>query len=235
MRRSLSTAPRDARPAAAGPSTPLGGRKAPGAVQRALLHPGAKPVLFVLCLLPLAWLVWGAVSNQLGANPAEALIRRLGDWTLRGLWLTLAITPLREAAGLAALARFRRMLGVFTFAYATLHLLAYGWLDMGLDVAEIGRDIGKRPFILMGFTAWALMVPLAATSFNRAIKALGAKRWRALHKAVYAVSVIALMHFIWMRAGKHNFAEPAVYGVILAALLGWRLWKRFGRTSPRLG
>lgn len=194
----------------------------------ALLSRAAKPLLFLLCLAPLAWLVYAAVTNQLGANPAEALIRRLGDWTLRGLWLTLTITPLRELTGLAALARFRRMLGVFSFVYASLHLLAYGWLDMGLEMADIAQDIAKRPFILMGFTAWLLMLPLATTSFNRAIKALGAKRWQLLHKAVYAVSVIALMHFIWMRAGKHNFAEPAVYGLILAALLGWRVWKRLG-------
>ena len=195
----------------------------------------AKPLLFVLCLLPLAWLVYAAATNQLGANPAEALIRRLGDWTLRGLWLTLAITPLRELTGLAALARFRRMLGVFTFSYASLHLLAYGWLDMGLDFGDIARDIAKRPFILMGFTAWLLMAPLAATSFNKAIKTLGAKRWQALHKAIYAISVIALLHFIWMRAGKQNFAEPAVYGVILAVLLGWRFFKRLNTKKPRLG
>ena len=199
------------------------------ALTAALLSRAAKPLLFLLCLLPLGWLVWGAVANQLGANPAEAIIRGLGDWTLRGLWLTLAITPLRELSGLAALARFRRMLGVFSFFYASLHLLAYGWLDQGLDLAEIAADIAKRPFILMGFAAWALMLPLAATSFNRAIKSMGAKRWQALHKAVYAVAVVALMHFIWMRAGKSNFAEPAVYGVILAALLGWRLWKRATR------
>ena len=199
------------------------------ALTRALLHLAAKVVLFLLCLAPLAWLVYGAVANQLGANPAEALIRRLGDWTLRGLWLTLAITPLRELTGLAVLARFRRMLGVFSFSYASLHLLAYGWLDQGLDFAEIGRDIAKRPFILMGFTAWALMLPLAATSFNKAIKALGAKRWQALHKAVYAVAIVGLMHFIWMRAGKSDFAEPAVYGVILAALLGWRVYRRLTR------
>lgn len=196
------------------------------ALNAALMSRAAKPALFLLCLAPLGWLVWGAVANRLGANPAEALIRGLGDWTLRGLWLTLAITPLRELTGLAALARFRRMLGVFSFVYASLHLLAYGWLDQGLDLAEIAADIVKRPFILMGFLAWALMLPLAATSFNRAIKALGAKRWQALHKAVYAVGVIALLHFIWMRAGKSDFAEPAVYGVILALLLGWRLWKR---------
>jgi sulfoxide reductase heme-binding subunit YedZ len=205
------------------------------ALSKALLGRAAKPLLFIVCLAPLGWLVYGAVANRLGANPAEALIRGLGDWTLRGLWLTLAVTPLRELTGLAALARFRRMLGVFTFFYACLHLLAYGWLDMGLDVAEIGADIAKRPFILMGFTAWALMLPLAATSFNKAIKALGAKRWQALHKAVYAVAVIAMLHFIWMRAGKNNFAEPAVYGVILAALLGWRLWSRSNRKKPRLG
>jgi sulfoxide reductase heme-binding subunit YedZ len=205
------------------------------ALSKALLSGVAKPALFVTCLLPLAWLVYAAFTNQLGANPAEALIRGLGDWTLRGLWLTLAITPLRELTGLAALARLRRMLGVFTFAYASLHLLAYGWLDMGLDLAEIAVDIAKRPFILMGFAAWALMLPLAATSFNKAIKVLGAKRWQALHKAVYAVSVIALMHFIWMRAGKNDFAEPAVYGVILAVLLGWRIFKRLARKKPRLG
>ena len=205
------------------------------ALTRALLHPAAKVVLFLLCLAPLGWLVYGAAANRLGANPAEALIRGLGDWTLRGLWLALAVTPLRELTGLAALARFRRMLGVFTFFYASLHLLAYGWLDMGLDLAEIAADIAKRPFILMGFTAWALMLPLAATSFNRAIKALGAKRWQALHKAIYVISVVALLHFIWMRAGKHNFAEPAVYGVILAALLGWRLWKRLRAKRGRLG
>ena len=235
MKQDLSTALQDQRRAAPGLSTPLGGRAARSAVQEALLNRAAKPVLFVLCLLPLVWLVYAAATNQLGANPAEALIRRLGDWTLRGLWLTLAITPLRELAGLAALARFRRMLGVFTFAYASLHLLAYGWLDMGLDFGEIAVDIAKRPFILMGFTAWLLMAPLAATSFNKAIKALGAKRWQALHKTVYAISVIALMHFIWMRAGKHNFAEPAVYGAILTVLLGWRLWKRASAKRGRLG
>ena len=192
----------------------------------ALLSRAAKPLLFLVCLAPLAWLVYAAFANQLGANPAEALIRRLGEWSLRGLWLTLTITPLREVTGLAALARFRRMLGVFTFVYASLHLLAYGWLDMGLALDDIAADIVKRPFILMGFTAWALMLPLAATSFNKVIKALGAKRWQTLHKTVYAVAVVALLHFIWMRAGKQNFAEPAVYGVILAALLGWRAWKR---------
>jgi methionine sulfoxide reductase heme-binding subunit len=196
---------------------------------KALLGRAAKPLLFLLCLLPLSWLVYAAFANRLGANPAEAMIRSLGDWTLRGLWLTLTVTPLRELTGLAALARFRRMLGVFTFFYASLHLLAYAWLDMGLVAGDIAADIAKRPFILMGFTAWALMLPLAATSFNRAIKALGATRWQALHKAVYGVAVIALLHFIWMRAGKNNFAEPAVYGALLVVLLGWRVYRWISR------
>lgn len=194
-----------------------------------LLHPAAKVVLFLLCLLPLAWYVFGVVTYRLGANPAEAVIRGLGDWTLRLLWITLAVTPLRQWTGQPALARFRRMLGLFTFFYASLHLVAYALLDMGLDLPEIARDIAKRPFILMGFAAWVLLLPLAATSFNRAIKALGAKRWQWLHRLVYLIAVVGLMHFIWMRAGKNNFAEPAVYGGILTVLLGWRLWKRLGQ------
>jgi sulfoxide reductase heme-binding subunit YedZ len=195
------------------------------------LHWAAKPLLFLVCLLPLAYLVWGAVTDNLGANPAEHLIRSLGDWTLRGLCLTLCITPLRTLTKQPALLRFRRMLGVFSFCYASLHLLAYGWLDMGLDFGDIAEDIAKRPFILMGFSAWLLMLPLAATSFNRAIKALGPKRWQALHKAIYALVLIGLAHFIWMRAGKNNFGEPALYGAILALLLGWRLWQRLRRPA----
>lgn len=193
------------------------------------LHPAAKPLLFLLCLAPLAWLIAAAATDRLGANPAETLIRGLGDWSLRGLCLTLTVTPLRVLSGQPALARFRRMLGLFSFFYASLHLLAYGWLDMGLELGDIGRDILKRPFILMGFVAWLLLLPLALTSFNRAIKALGAARWQRLHRAVYVLSLIALAHFIWMRAGKNNFAEPALYGAILGLLLGWRLWRAWER------
>jgi sulfoxide reductase heme-binding subunit YedZ len=205
--------------AAASPARP----QRVGGMSRLLLHPAAKPLLFVLALLPLAWLVWGAATGALGANPAEALIRRLGDWTLRGLCLTLAVTPLRQLTGWAALARFRRMLGVFTFFYGSLHLLAYAWLDKSLLPADIAHDIAKRPFILVGFATWALMAPLAATSFNRAIKALGAARWQALHRLVYLLAPLAVLHFFWMRAGKHNFLAVYVYGGVLAALLMWRL------------
>ena len=223
-------APSRPQPAPSTPSTP----RRPSAKRHPLLHPAAKVVLFLLCLLPLGWYLFGAIAQPdlLGANPAVTLIRGLGDWTLRFLWITLAVTPVRTWTNQPALARFRRMLGLFTFFYASLHLLAYGWLDKGLDLSDILRDIAKRPFILMGFVAWLLLVPLAATSFNRAIKALGAARWQLLHKLVYAIAIVGLMHFIWMRAGKNNFAEPIVYGTILAVLLGWRLWKRLKR-APR--
>ena len=189
-----------------------------------LLHPAAKPLLFVTGLLPFAWLFYGALMNTLGANPAEALIRSTGDWTLRLLCITLAVTPLRVIAQQPALARFRRMLGLFAFFYVLLHFLAYAWLDMGLDLDAIVRDIPKRPFALVGFLAFVLMIPLAATSFNRAIKALGAKRWQALHKSVYAIVLLGLLHFFWMKAAKNNFAEVAVYAAVIGVLLGWRIW-----------
>lgn len=199
----------------------------PTATRRSpLLHPAAKPLLFALCLLPFAWLLYGAIANRLGPNPAEALIRSTGDWTLRFLCLTLAVTPLRTIAKQPALARFRRMLGLFTFFYVVLHFLAYAWLDMGFDPATIARDIPKRPFALVGFLAFVLLIPLAATSFNRAIKALGAPRWQALHRTVYAIVLLGLLHFFWMRAAKNNFAEVAVYAAVVALLLGWRLRQR---------
>lgn len=196
------------------------------ALQRALLHPLAKPLVFALWLLPFVWLVWAAVADRLGANPAEALIRSLGDWTLRALLLVLLVTPLRITFRMPALARFRRMLGVFVFFYATLHWLAYVWFDMGFMWADVVADIPKRPFILVGSLAWLLLLALAATSFNRAIRALGAPRWQALHRAVYAIAVLALLHFFWMRAGKNNFQEVAVYAALFALVLGWRLWRR---------
>jgi len=194
-------------------------------MKKLLLHPAAKPVVFTICLLPLAWLVYGVLADRLGPNPAEALIRASGDWALRGLWIALSVTPLRVLTGMPALARFRRMLGLFAFFYALLHLLCYAWLDMGFDVPEIARDIAKRPFILVGMLAFALLLLLAATSFNRAIRWLGGKRWQALHRTVYVASVLALLHFFWMRSGKNLVGEVAIYAAILAALLGWRVWK----------
>jgi methionine sulfoxide reductase heme-binding subunit len=199
------------------------GRRAP-----LLQHAAVKPVLFAAALLPFAWLLYGALADALGANPAEKLLRATGDWTLRFICLTLAITPLRHWTGQPALARFRRMAGLFAFFYACVHFLCYAWLDMGFDVAAIVRDIPKRPFILVGTLALVLLVPLAATSFNRAIKALGAVRWRLLHRLVYATVLLGLLHFFWMRAAKNNFAEVAVYATIVAILLGWRIneWRQ---------
>ena len=200
-------------------------------VRTALRHAAAKPLLGSMLVMPFAWLLWGALNDALGANPAEYLIRSSGDWTLRALCLALAVTPLRVSLGWPELARFRRMLGLTVYGYALLHLLCYSWLDMGFEWGDIALDIAKRPFIWMGFSGFVLLTPLAATSFNAAIRRLGAKRWQTLHKAVYWVAGLAVLHFYWMRAGKHNFAEVWVYGGVLAGLLGWRLVRRFKRTT----
>jgi sulfoxide reductase heme-binding subunit YedZ len=192
-------------------------------LRQVLQHRSAKTVLWLLCLTPFAWLVGGAVNDALGANPAEYLIRATGDWTLRLLCITLAVTPLRVMLGLPELAKLRRMFGLFTYFYAVLHLLCYSWLDMGFELADIAADIAKRPFILVGFTAFLLLTPLALTSFNRAIRWLGAKRWQWLHRLVYVVAVLAVLHFFWMRAGKSNFAEVFVYASVLFVLLAWRV------------
>lgn len=219
----------------------MAGRSSPGSSQPGrpgmavaarrplLLHPAVKPLVFVAALLPLAALVFGAATGGLGANPAEALIHATGLWALRLLCLTLAISPLRRALQQPALLRLRRMLGLFTFFYAALHLLAYAWLDMGLLPADIARDIVKRPFILVGFAAFVLMLPLALTSFNRAIRALGGRRWQALHRLVYAVALLALLHFFWKSAGKNDFAEVSVYAAIVTLLLAERVWRTWDK------
>ncbi|MCA6218800.1 sulfoxide reductase heme-binding subunit YedZ [Ideonella sp. B7] len=195
-------------------------------MNRWLLHPAAKPLLWVLLAWPAAGLLWQGWHDTLGPNPAEALIRGLGDWTLRGLCLTLLVTPLRTWTGWHALLRWRRNLGVATFLYGTLHWLAYAWLDQGLDWNALVHDVGKRPFILVGTAAWLAMLPLAATSFNAAIRAMGGRRWQDLHKAVYGIALAALLHFFWVKAGKNDLAEVAVYGLVITGLLGWR-WQRW--------
>ncbi len=192
-------------------------------VKSLLLQPWAKPLVFCVCLLPFAWLLYGALTQRLGANPAEALIRATGDWTLRFLCLVLAVTPLRIMTKTPALARFRRMLGLFVYFYVVLHLLSYSGFDMSFELTDIARDIAKRPFILVGFSAFLLLTPLALTSVNRIIKVLGAKRWQRLHQLIYAVAGLAVLHFFWMRAGKNNFAEVFVYAAVLGLLLGWRV------------
>ena len=199
---------------------PVGWRKN---LQSGMSRPWVKFLVFVLCLLPLAWLIWGIVADQLGANPAEALLRATGDWTLRFLCIVLAVTPLRQALKLPALARFRRMLGLYAFFYAMLHLLCYAWFDMGLDWGEIVLDIPKRPFILVGFATWVILLLLTITSPHRMVRLLGGRRWQWLHRLVYLCVPLALLHFFWMRAGKNNFAEVWVYALILGLLMLWRL------------
>ena len=188
-------------------------------------------VMLTLGLLPLTWLVWRTLADQLGANPAETLIRATGDWTLRGLCLTLAITPLRVRLGWPELARFRRLLGLLTFGYASLHLVGYAWFDMGLDWADIVRDLPKRPFVLVGSLALLLLTLMAATSWNGAIRRLGARRWQGLHRSIYAVAVLAILHFWWMRAGKNDVADVWLYGLLLAGLLGWRMLRSLRRAT----
>ena len=198
-------------------------------MQRTVASRLAKPFIFLLALTPLGYLLAALLTDALGANPAEALLRGTGLWTLRMLCVLLLVTPLREITGWAGLARLRRMLGLFVFFYALVHFVAYVWLDQSGQWDDILLDIPKRPFILVGLLAWLLLLPLALTSFNVAIRWLGAARWRRLHQAVYVIALLAILHFFWMRAGKQNFAEVAVYALILGGLLGWRLqrvWRK---------
>jgi sulfoxide reductase heme-binding subunit YedZ len=199
-------------------------------LQKFLRLSNAKPLVLLFGLIPFALLFWGAATDALGANPAEFLSRATGDWTLRFLCLTLAITPLRQFLGWPELARFRRMLGLITYFYALLHLLCYSWLDMGFDWADTVRDITKRPFIWLGFGAFVLLTLLAATSVNRAVRWLGSKRWQRLHQSVYAIAALSLLHFFWMRAGKNNFTEVWVYAAVIAVLLGWRVRRFIAKT-----
>ena len=188
-----------------------------------LRKPASKGGLVLLSLLPFLGMCWGIYNEQLGPNPAENLIRSTGDWTLRFLCLTLFITPLRVHSNWPEWLRFRRSLGLLAFFYASLHALSYSLFDMGWEWDDIVQDILKRPFIAVGFAAAVLMTLLAATSFNAAVKAMGGQRWRQLHRAVYVIAILGVLHFFWMRASKKNFNEVFVYASILGSLLGWRL------------
>jgi sulfoxide reductase heme-binding subunit YedZ len=194
-------------------------------MRQALRRSAAWWALLLMGLLPFVGLVGLTLQDQLGANPTEYLTRATGDWTLRSLCVVLAVTPLRVWSGWPEWLRFRRMLGLLVYFYAVLHLACYAWFDMGLDWTDILADMPKRTFILVGFAAWLLLTAMALTSFNRAIRWLGAARWQMLHRSVYAVAVLAVLHFWWMRAGKNNFVEVLVYAVVLALLLGWRVWR----------
>ena len=192
------------------------------------IHQLLKPALFAIALLPLAWLISRTLNNDLGANPIETLNRYTGDWVLRFLLITLAVTPLRKLTGWNALLRYRRMLGLFAFFYACLHFLSYAWLDQYFVLADIVKDVAKRPYITVGFASFLMLIPLAVTSTNAMIRRLGAKRWQQLHRLVYLIGIGGVVHFLWLV--KSDIREPLVYGVILALLLGFRLWDRRRRT-----
>jgi sulfoxide reductase heme-binding subunit YedZ len=182
-----------------------------------------KALIFALALVPLGRLAVGALyfPEWLGANPAEFITRATGDWTLRFLLATLAVTPLRKLTGWNWLLRLRRMLGLYAFFYGVVHLGSYVSFDHVFQLREILGDIVKRPFITVGFAALLLMMPLAVTSTNAMVRRLGAKRWLALHRLVYAVAPLGVLHFWWMV--KADVTEPAIYAVLLAVLLGWRV------------
>ena len=183
-----------------------------------------KPVVFAVCLLPMAVLLWRATAGGLGPNPQEAINRYLGDWALRFLLIALAVTPLRGLTGWATLTRFRRMLGLFAFFYAFMHLTSYIAVDQFFDWAAIWKDIVKRNYITIGMIAFAILVPLAATSTKGMVKRLGGKRWQTLHRAVYVAGILGVVHFYMMV--KADVREPLIYAGILAFLLGWRLYAR---------
>lgn len=191
------------------------------------IHRITKPAFFVLALIPLAFLVYRGMHNDLGANPVETLNRYTGDWVLRFLLLTLTVTPLRRLTGWNALLRYRRMLGLFAFFYACLHFLSYAWLDQYFVLADIVKDVAKRPYITVGFACFLMLIPLAVTSTNGMIRRLGARRWQSLHRLVYLIGVGGIVHFLWLV--KSDLREPLIYGTILAALLGFRLWQRVRR------
>ncbi|PXX42386.1 sulfite oxidase heme-binding subunit YedZ [Undibacterium pigrum] len=191
-----------------------------------------KIVLFILALLPFIRLVSFVFLDKLGANPVEFITRNTGDWTLYFLCMTLAVTPLRKLLHMPWLIRCRRMLGVYAFFYAFLHFMTFLWFDHFFDVAEMWKDVIKRPFITVGFIAFVLLIPLAATSTNGMIKRLGGKRWQWLHRLIYVIVPLGVLHYFWMKAGKHDFSQPVLFGIIVAALLMIRLWWRWsGRDS----
>ena len=178
-------------------------------------------IVFLACLLPLGQLGWKAAQGLLGANPIEVITHATGDWTLRFLLITLAITPVRQITRQLWLIRFRRMFGLFAFFYGFLHFITYVWLDQFFDVHSMVKDIAKRPFITIGFTAFCLLIPLAVTSTRKMIQRLGGRRWQWLHRLIYLAATAGVIHFTWLV--KKDKTRPFEYGLVLAALLAYRV------------
>ena len=178
-------------------------------------------------MLPLLALTYRATNGALGANPVEAILRSLGTWTLVLLLATLAITPLRWLTGWAWLLRLRRMLGLYSFFYALLHVVAFAWLDHWFEWPAIVADVVKRPYLTFGFAAFVLMIPLAATSTNAMVRRLGGRQWQQLHRLVYGIAVLGVLHYWFHKLAKNDLAEPAIYAAVLAVLLGARMIHRW--------
>jgi sulfoxide reductase heme-binding subunit YedZ len=192
-----------------------------------------KALLFVLALLPFARLVAFTALDRLGANPVEFITRNTGDWTLYFLCITLSVTPLRRLGNWNWLLKLRRMIGLYAFFYALLHFTTFLWFDHFFDFGEMWKDVLKRPFITVGFIGFLLLIPLALTSTNGMIKRLGGKRWQWLHRSIYVIAPLGILHFWWMKAGKHDFAQPIVFGAIVAVLLLARVYWHFAKTRNR--
>ncbi|CAN5653778.1 protein-methionine-sulfoxide reductase heme-binding subunit MsrQ [soil metagenome] len=190
-----------------------------------------KPLVFAAALLPLALLVWDGLAGGLGANPIEAIELRTGRWALRFIAITLAVTPLRRITGWNEVIRYRRMLGLFAFFYATLHLSAFIGLDMFFDVGDIVEDIVKHPYITIGMLTWLLLLPLAITSTKGWVRRLGGRRWNRLHRLIYVAAITGTVHYLW--AVKKDTFLPLVYLTIIGALLAWRLWDWIARRRAR--
>lgn len=182
-----------------------------------------KPALFFACLVPITSLIWGALNDTLGANPVETMTRETGEWTLRFLLITLSITPVRKIFNWSWLIKLRRMLGLFAFFYAVMHFITYIWFDQYFDWGEIVKDVIKRPFITVGFVAFILLIPLAVTSNKMMMRRLK-KNWLKLHKLIYVIAVLGVLHFIWLV--KADYLQPVIYGVILLVLLSYRAYKQ---------
>jgi sulfoxide reductase heme-binding subunit YedZ len=192
---------------------------------------GIKAAVFVLALLPFLRMAV-LVAQGVPVEPLEFLTRGTGDWALYFLCIVLAVTPLRRLTGWNWLVKLRRMLGLFMFFYALAHFTCFFWFDHFFDVGAMLGDVLKRPFITVGFIAFVLLIPLAATSTNGMIKRLGGKRWQWLHRLVYVIGALSILHFWWMKAGKNNFQEPIIFGAVVALLLGLRVYWSFARKSP---
>ena len=190
-----------------------------------------KIALFIAATLPFLRLVVYTINDWLGANPVEFITRNTGDWTLYFLCFTLAVTPLRRLTGWNWLVRLRRTIGLFAFFYAFLHFMTFLWFDHFFDIAEMLKDVVKRPFITVGFGAFLLLIPLAATSTNAMIKRLGGKRWQWLHRLIYLIAPLGILHYWWMKAGKNDFSQPIAFGLIVALLLLARVYWRLGQRA----